>query len=168
MLVKTQNYLISVYRCNMLVKSQNYVISVLTHLCSLKRMASGRSHESRKKKKTVHILSQSKSQLKILEPKTTRLFNSAVCWAQALAVMLSLAASLPCCHWMLGPDERVRVAVCIVLYLYLLKVGKSTDTVYSKKKKKKIKKKNPARYVISIQISGERTAAAYVITVFTL
>ena len=33
------------------------------------------------------------------------------------------------------------------------------DTVYSKKKK-------PARYVISIQISGERTAAAYVITVF--
>ena len=44
------------------------------------------------------------------------------------------------------------------------------DTVYSKKKRKKKKKikKTPARYVISIQISGERTAAAYVITVFTL
>ena len=37
MLVKTQNYQISVYRCKMLVKTQNYVISVLTHLCSLKR-----------------------------------------------------------------------------------------------------------------------------------
>ena len=37
MLVKTQIYLISVYRCNMLVKTQNYVIFVLTHLCSLKR-----------------------------------------------------------------------------------------------------------------------------------
>ena len=36
-LVKTQNYLTAVYRCNMLVKTQNYVISVLTHLCSLKR-----------------------------------------------------------------------------------------------------------------------------------
>ena len=44
------------------------------------------------------------------------------------------------------------------------------DTVYSKKKKKKEKekKKTPARYVLSIQISGERTAVAYVITVFTL
>ena len=37
MLVKIQNYLISVYRCNMLVKTQNSVISVLTHLCSQKR-----------------------------------------------------------------------------------------------------------------------------------
>ena len=26
MLVKTQNYLVSVYRCNMLVKTQNYVL----------------------------------------------------------------------------------------------------------------------------------------------
>ena len=48
MSVKTQNYLISVYRCNMLVKTQNYVISV----------ASGRSHESRKKKNGTHTLSK--------------------------------------------------------------------------------------------------------------
>ena len=33
MLVKIQNYLLSVYRCDMLVKTQNYVIS---DLCSLK------------------------------------------------------------------------------------------------------------------------------------
>ena len=93
------------------------------------------------KKKKVHILSQSKSQLKMLEPKTTD-------------------------DW---PGERVQVSVCIVLYLYLFKVGKSTDTVYSKKKRKeKEKKKNPAHYVISTQISGERTAVAYVISVFTL
>ena len=42
------------------------------------------------------------------------------------------------------------------------------DTVYSKKKKKEKENKKPARYVISIQISDNRTAAAYVITVFTL
>ena len=52
MSVKTQNYLISVYRCNMLVKAQNYVISVAT-------LASGRSHESRKKIGT-HTLSKKK------------------------------------------------------------------------------------------------------------
>ena len=59
-----------------------------------------------------------------------------------------------------------------VLYLYLFKIGKSTDTVLLKQKKiepiRKRKEKNPVRYVLSIQISGERTAAAYVITVFTL
>ena len=53
-----------------------------------------------------------------------------------------------------------------LICICFIKVGKSTDTVY-KKKKKKEKEKKPARYVISIQISGERTAAAYVITVFT-
>ena len=89
---------------------------------------------------------------------------------------------LSCCHWplavMLSLDDWAwRVASAselpfvygIVLYCICI-VGKSTDTVYSKKKKKKKRKrkKNPARYVISIQISGERTAAAYVITVFTL
>ena len=69
---------------------------------------------------------------------------------------------LPACVGM------VRVAICIVLYLYLLKVGKSTDSLLKKRKYEKKIKKTPARYVISIQISGERTAAGFVITVFTL
>ena len=46
------------------------------------------------------------------------------------------------------------------------------DSLLKKKKRKKRKKKKikktPALYVISIQISGQRTAVAYVITVFTL
>ena len=78
---------------------------------------------------------------------------------------------LPACVGMVF----VRVALCSVLYgivycicICLIKVGKSTELNRHSLLKKKKKKKNPARYVISIQISGERTAAAYVITVFTL
>ena len=58
----------------------------------------------------------------------------------------------------------VRVAICIVFVF----ASQQTQSAKKKKKKKKEKEKNPAHYVISIQISGERTAAAYVITVFTL
>ena len=160
MLVKTQNYLISVYRCNMLVKTQNYVIS---------RGKWTKSWKSQKKKKKRYTFS-----LKVKKPaQDAWTQNDQAVWAQALAVAYAVIGRLlSCCHWMIGPGERVRVSVCIVLYcicicVCLKKASQQTQSTKKKKKKKK-RKKNPARYVISIQISGERTAAAFVISVFTL
>ena len=55
--------------------------------------------KKKKKKKTVHILSQSKSQLKMLEPKTTGFLTALSERKRLLSHMLSLAA---CCHAVIG------------------------------------------------------------------
>ena len=91
------------HRCRNPVFSQTWA-----RLACVPCVQAWRVMKSRASQKTVHKTSQSASQLKILEPKTTRLSERKLL--------------LSCCHWMIGSGERVRVAVWGIL-----KVGAQID-----------------------------------------